>query len=872
MIRFKTRPAIALAAITAIFGVEKSLQAAGVSTTWNNAGTSWNGLSNWSLLPPTALTSGALPAVASSGIVNPDTGASLVTALGLSIDDSGTGKYTVNGTGGTISLGASGLSVIGSGTATINPSVLLTLPQSFAIGDGATALLKGPLDSLASALSKDGNGTVIFSSAAGTQILQNTVAVNAGTAVVTNPNALGQAPQITVNNGAAFEIDLPSPATAEMDFGDAQTHLTLNNGATLRGGGNTSYAVGMKGGNSSPSITNGANVTIQMPQTQNFLVLYSAVHDTTSAPTGTNSVINVTGGGELELTADSTGNLAYTGGWNINHTVSGSSSGLTFLESPLSLGYNSTTGYAAPVTLTRGYLCDSSSTQSTPIPNPITMNGGLLTANLANATTQRPASFWTGTMTLQQPSDVYLGDVTVANGHNLEMDWEGVVTGNSTLDVYAAPLFVIPSPPAAAALNLLNTSTTTPNTVNGNFIVHYNAQLRASTSASGSDPLGTSSVTLSGGELQLNHAGDISGTDVTAFANNNLTIKGLSFLDSNGTLTVGRGTSTNTNKTLVLGSLTFDTSGGMNSQTFTVQQADASANYGVRFGGVTTLAGNATIAGGAVPADVTLSGAVTGSGNLIKAGGNTLTLSGASSNYTGSTTVNAGTLAFNVSESIATLTVNDTANAVVAAGRNKLLKASVISTVGSGNLNLNDNDAIFTATSAASVGTLIANGYSHGTWTGPGINSFSAHVAATSPGVVKTALGYAKASQVNLSHLDGASVNPTDTLVRYTVLGDANLDGTVNALDFNALATNYGAASQSWVQGDFNYDGTVNSADFADLAASYGQSIAAESGAIASSPASMESMDSTLGSVVPEPASGLILFLASGGLLCRRRK
>ena len=46
--------------------------------------------------------------------------------------------------------------------------------------------------------------------------------------------------------------------------------------------------------------------------------------------------------------------------------------------------------------------------------------------------------------------------------------------------------------------------------------------------------------------------------------------------------------------------------------------------------------------------------------------------------------------------------------------------------------------------------------------------------------------------------------------IEFAILGDANLDGKVNALDFNALATNFGKTpgSDVWTQGDFNYDGS----------------------------------------------------------------
>jgi hypothetical protein len=62
----------------------------------------------------------------------------------------------------------------------------------------------------------------------------------------------------------------------------------------------------------------------------------------------------------------------------------------------------------------------------------------------------------------------------------------------------------------------------------------------------------------------------------------------------------------------------------------------------------------------------------------------------------------------------------------------------------------------------------------------------------------------------------------TTLQVEYSLFGDSNLDGTVNAVDFNALATHFGNQSSVWATGDFNYDGVVNSLDFGQLATSYG--------------------------------------------------
>jgi hypothetical protein len=85
-----------------------------------------------------------------------------------------------------------------------------------------------------------------------------------------------------------------------------------------------------------------------------------------------------------------------------------------------------------------------------------------------------------------------------------------------------------------------------------------------------------------------------------------------------------------------------------------------------------------------------------------------------------------------------------------------------------------------------------------------------------------------------------------------TEYGDANLDGRINALDFNALASGYGSTN-GWAKGDFNGDGIVNSADFVVMSGNFGFA----NGLPAPG----------LGSVVPEPLTAMSLVL-----LASRRK
>jgi hypothetical protein len=137
------------------------------------------------------------------------------------------------------------------------------------------------------------------------------------------------------------------------------------------------------------------------------------------------------------------------------------------------------------------------------------------------------------------------------------------------------------------------------------------------------------------------------------------------------------------------------------------------------------------------------------------------------------------------------------------------------------------------ASQVSQFGTWIKNGRKNNTWTGTtntdgtfggAINSSLAALTPTS-----TAVGFAPASALFTTFpatYFGKSVTSTTMLVRYTTLGDATLSAKTNALDFNALATNFGKPSVNWYQGDFNYDGNVNTADFTLLSQHFNSAVA----------------------------------------------
>jgi hypothetical protein len=112
-------------------------------------------------------------------------------------------------------------------------------------------------------------------------------------------------------------------------------------------------------------------------------------------------------------------------------------------------------------------------------------------------------------------------------------------------------------------------------------------------------------------------------------------------------------------------------------------------------------------------------------------------------------------------------------------------------------------------------------GIGNATWTGPGINSSA---AASDPD--RLAVGYADNGTLPLGpyqKFQGADVDDTTVLVRYTPAGDANLDGVVNDDDVTVVNAYYApnVPNANWAFGDFDYNGFVDDDDVTLLGASY---------------------------------------------------
>jgi hypothetical protein len=161
------------------------------------------------------------------------------------------------------------------------------------------------------------------------------------------------------------------------------------------------------------------------------------------------------------------------------------------------------------------------------------------------------------------------------------------------------------------------------------------------------------------------------------------------------------------------------------------------------------------------------------------------------------------------------LTIENGAN--VALTSSQTLSQLVLN--GNGTLDIGQYSAIINYGTgpdpAQSILGWLGTGSNGGLWNGTGIVSST---AAANPGY---GVGFGDGA-------DGVAVGVTAGQIKlmYTLNGDANLDGTVNGVDFGIVAANFNkSVSMGWEDGDFNYDGSVNGIDFGAISANLNKSV-----------------------------------------------
>jgi hypothetical protein len=164
----------------------------------------------------------------------------------------------------------------------------------------------------------------------------------------------------------------------------------------------------------------------------------------------------------------------------------------------------------------------------------------------------------------------------------------------------------------------------------------------------------------------------------------------------------------------------------------------------------------------------------------------------------------------------------------------------------------------------SSVVSYLQSGYNGGTWAG-------------TSGIISTSAQNQSGPAVTLGYADGntdagTAAGPNQIVVKYTLVGDANLDGLVNFQDLVAVVQNFNKPGTDWAQGNFLYGASTGFQDLVAVVQNFNKVLPPPSGSGAELGATTIPLIQSTDVQLPEPGISVLTALAAAGILGRRRR
>lgn len=153
----------------------------------------------------------------------------------------------------------------------------------------------------------------------------------------------------------------------------------------------------------------------------------------------------------------------------------------------------------------------------------------------------------------------------------------------------------------------------------------------------------------------------------------------------------------------------------------------------------------------------------------------------------------------------------------------------------------------------------LAAGYNGGAWNGTPGGGTGIITSADARNNIQhdTGVGY-------IDSADGTGLNPAvnSILLRYTVIGDTDLDGTVGLSDYTAVVRNFGSGT-GWDRGVVTYGTSVGLGDYTAVVRNFGKSVPAVPAVVAAEAAEAVTASASSPVVTPRPVPAFAVVTAT---------